>query len=630
MQQDTSLELAKAIRELEASTAALTSAYDTPQEAAYAPAPQQPLPISGPPPPPSSHLQATGVPMGSDMTITNHSQNCSSSSSSSNGGVVAYDAESYTSKTSLQCSSGYGTMNSTPASSEDTIASGGFPSAIPEVSEYDTEYYIHEEDCCVLEQSESEKYYTIPRSGEASAAYRAALQPRRPASTAGIPMLGGGPNPAISIARRSSVNTVQKPPPPVRRASSVTGATPVHVQKLRNSPPRQASVDSGTVQQQQQQQQHQQYYYQQQQQHFHQGGGLGEPLYAELNRGEPVDGFASNMNNQYPDYPYPSPPGPGGQQTGYMPPQHLPAHPTEVDMNTQTSTVNVIQSLNAKFASLNSQYQDGNSYEPALSVNTSSVLLEGQVSPSKPPPPAVMQKPNKSGIPLPPSLVAQKQQQHRISSGGGGGSQLQRQQHGPRQPQHPHQKQQHQGQHPQHYHPSQIRAPDHHRLQQQQQHLQQQQHPHQMLQHQHHQQHYQQQHHLDHHSVAVSNNYSRQQQPQSQLHHHQHPQQHQQHQKPQPQLGSHPEDLPLPPTEEELQEIERIYSVPPALTAAVRSQPPPPTAQKQLQQQQAQLQQQQQHNQQRQHGQQHQPPNVQASLLMELKRRVSVDDTSQA
>lgn len=30
-----------------------------------------------------------------------------------------------TSRTSLQCSSGYGTMNSTPAGSEDTIASGG-------------------------------------------------------------------------------------------------------------------------------------------------------------------------------------------------------------------------------------------------------------------------------------------------------------------------------------------------------------------------------------------------------------------------------------------------------------------------------------------------------------------------
>jgi hypothetical protein len=32
---------------------------------------------------------------------------------------------SYESRSSLQCSSGYGTMSNTPANSEDTIASGG-------------------------------------------------------------------------------------------------------------------------------------------------------------------------------------------------------------------------------------------------------------------------------------------------------------------------------------------------------------------------------------------------------------------------------------------------------------------------------------------------------------------------
>ena len=36
-----------------------------------------------------------------------------------------YDTESQASQSSLQCSSGYGTMNSTPATSADTIASGG-------------------------------------------------------------------------------------------------------------------------------------------------------------------------------------------------------------------------------------------------------------------------------------------------------------------------------------------------------------------------------------------------------------------------------------------------------------------------------------------------------------------------
>ena len=64
------MELAKAIQELEASTAALQSTYDN------------------------------------DTTAQ-----------------VKYDSN--TSQSSLQCSSGYGTMNSTPAGSEDTIATGG-------------------------------------------------------------------------------------------------------------------------------------------------------------------------------------------------------------------------------------------------------------------------------------------------------------------------------------------------------------------------------------------------------------------------------------------------------------------------------------------------------------------------
>ena len=80
IQQDTSDELAKAIRELEASTAALQSCY------------------------------------GEELTT-------GSDSSQPVNGVC--DSDSYTSKSSLQCSSGYGTMASTPASSEDAIASGG-------------------------------------------------------------------------------------------------------------------------------------------------------------------------------------------------------------------------------------------------------------------------------------------------------------------------------------------------------------------------------------------------------------------------------------------------------------------------------------------------------------------------
>lgn len=39
--------------------------------------------------------------------------------------ALTSDSVSQASRTSLQCSSGYGTMNSTPSGSEDTIASGG-------------------------------------------------------------------------------------------------------------------------------------------------------------------------------------------------------------------------------------------------------------------------------------------------------------------------------------------------------------------------------------------------------------------------------------------------------------------------------------------------------------------------
>ncbi|XP_059156664.1 uncharacterized protein LOC131941431 isoform X2 [Physella acuta] len=74
IQQNTSLELAKAIRELEASTAALTSAYDS-------------------------------------ETMVSES------------------------KTSLPSSSGYGTMNSTPASSQDPLTSGGAQANIEELYE---------------------------------------------------------------------------------------------------------------------------------------------------------------------------------------------------------------------------------------------------------------------------------------------------------------------------------------------------------------------------------------------------------------------------------------------------------------------------------------------------------------
>ena len=129
--------------------------------------------------------------------------------------TCTYETSSNTSQNSLQCSSGYCTMNSTPASSEDTIAIG--------------EFELNRERCI----SEQEKYYTIPRNSEIGNVYKAVLQAKRPASTAGIPVSG------VALGRRCSMNQHQsKPPPPVRRSSSITTANPAVLQKLRKTPPR--------------------------------------------------------------------------------------------------------------------------------------------------------------------------------------------------------------------------------------------------------------------------------------------------------------------------------------------------------------------------------------------------------
>ncbi|KAK3603931.1 hypothetical protein CHS0354_042942 [Potamilus streckersoni] len=128
-----------------------------------------------------------------------------------------YDTDSQNSCFSLQCSSGYGTMNSTPASSEDTIASGDYDMT-------HTASYVREQ----------EKYNTIPRNSQISQMYRTAFQAKRPASTAGVPASQG----VGSLTRRASINA-PKPPPPVRRSSSITTASPAVLHKLRASPPKQ-------------------------------------------------------------------------------------------------------------------------------------------------------------------------------------------------------------------------------------------------------------------------------------------------------------------------------------------------------------------------------------------------------
>lgn len=131
-----------------------------------------------------------------------------------------YDTESQASQSSLQCSSGYGTMNSTPASSEDTIASGG-----------------------------------VPLSAQ------------------------GG-----VLARRSSLNQ-PKPPPPVRRSSSITSApNPAVLQKFRSSPPRQVAPKPSKSQGQTSSAQNAHQYRQDQKPNHRRSRSASgsEPAYAEL------------------------------------------------------------------------------------------------------------------------------------------------------------------------------------------------------------------------------------------------------------------------------------------------------------------------------------------------------------
>lgn len=422
----------------------------------------------------------------------------------------------------------------------------------------------------------------------------------------GIPVSG------IMAGRRSSVNT-QKPPPPVRRTASVSGTAPTHVQKLR-SPPRQLTegpppqqgnegpyAELALIQQnihQQQQMGHYQHYQQQlphpqQQQQQQPHSIMGPPPAHALQRTASYP-TTSSMTNIYHD---PNHPG------HHHPPQ---------------AAASVIQSLNAQFASLNSQYQDG-----------VAVGLDANPNAARPPPPAGGQM-----RALPPATIKKQkvnnQNQNPVETGnvsqdfnqyaptshmitGPGVSQPGFNNGQPNNTANRYPPQQGQG--------PQYPLPPH--LMQQQQHLQQ-----------------QQQHHehppQSHYSMPVHNNHQHQQQNQ---HHQQYyqQQQHYQHQQQQhyqvvpppplpPPIGD--EDFPLPPTVEELQEIERVYSRPPAINNAPPPSGPasgpksgPQTAQKPSQGKRPSI------------SNPNANPNpqvTQQSLMMELKRRVSVDDSSEA
>ncbi|XP_023933421.1 MTSS1-like protein [Lingula anatina] len=195
------LDLAAAVRELEASTAALHSMHGHQGAAAVA--------YQGPD---SSELADAIRELEAStaaLETTYEQNNCAISHAS------------------LQCSSGYGTMNSTPSGSEDTINSEDLD-VTPEASD-----------------NEWEKYSTIPRNRDVSRSYRPPVQIKRPASTAGFP---AGQNQGTGTIRRASM-AGPKPPPPVRRTSSLSyGQTTTP--RMQSKRPQ--SVHPGGPQQQQQ------------------------------------------------------------------------------------------------------------------------------------------------------------------------------------------------------------------------------------------------------------------------------------------------------------------------------------------------------------------------------------------
>ncbi|XP_056003520.1 protein MTSS 1-like isoform X4 [Ostrea edulis] len=264
-----------------------------------------------------------------------------------------YDGDSNTSQHSLQCSSGYGTMNSTPANSQDTIAMGDFD---------------HNTTECI---SANEKYFTIPRNSEIGNMFRAEMQAKRPASTAGIPVSRqtGAP-----IARRSSMNT-PKPPPPVRRSSSITTANPQTLQKLRNTPPRQLQQSSRD--------QHSES--DRTSLHRRSNSSGGEPAYAELQTIQMSIHARQQLQYQSEPSPYASvdtqhiaysaPPTPSQYGERCMPPSGHYQPP-------KANQAELMQKLNAQFSALNAAYhQEDDSLPPPPPELV-------QLDPDLPPPPS--------------------------------------------------------------------------------------------------------------------------------------------------------------------------------------------------------------------------------------------------
>ena len=204
------------------------------------------------------------------------------------------------------------------------------------------------------------------------------------------------------LARRSSLNQ-PKPPPPVRRSSSITSApNPAILQKYRSSPPRQQGQGQGSAHQ-----------YRQDQKPNHRrsrSASGSEPAYAELTeiqqsiQGRYKQQEQYDQGNQYGQYsqsgnsqiPVP------GQSSAPVTPQY--ALPVTIPSSQSQYSTSVVDTLNAKFAAMNRQMGQNSQSCPQFNP---------QIGPHSdalpPPPPASDDFPD---LPPPPSEAELRDIEH--------------------------------------------------------------------------------------------------------------------------------------------------------------------------------------------------------------------------
>ena len=183
-----------------------------------------------------------------------------------------------------------------------------------------------------------------------------------------------------------------KPPPPVRRSSSITSTNPATLQKLRKTPPRQLQANQG------------QPYSQNAPQGKHRrssSSGGSEPAYAELQTiQQSIQARQQQQMHQEPspyastatqNIPYSAPPTPSQYADAkLMPPPgavyHAPSsgHFSQHHEPTSAGQAELMQKLNAKFQALNAAYSEKSSDSDALPPPPPQHLVD----PDLPPPPS--------------------------------------------------------------------------------------------------------------------------------------------------------------------------------------------------------------------------------------------------